>query len=373
MAVDVQTQFYSSVKAQATAQVNAYGQAGAQWLQTNTGVDANAQVNQQGAAAAQLFQNGYDPTNQNDNQAMVFVIAAGLNAIQTPPGIGTILSGALLTLYEVAKPMACPVAAFFHAIGISQSDCSSPPCQVNGPAPTPGSILSSITLPAGATQPGTFAQFVLGALAQNAASVGNCKSAIPPEAIVDAAVRMWNANHAGPAQDLYVPPLLPFSPIIPAVVNGVNGTIQNSDTGNVDPNIYYAFLPIGSTDFGDLAHAPPVLTSDYYSSPFYSTWGFPIPSVARTVRVNTGAYTGGASGNAAAGSSSTSSAIKHAAVAAGGGVAAGLLYAWVTGKAIDAVFGNAWGTLTRWAMDGVHAIEGKGFVAERPRKRRRTR
>lgn len=70
-------------------------------------------------------------------------------------------------------------------------------------------------------------------------------------------------------------------------------------------------------------------------------------------------------------SGSVGAVAKHAAVVAGGGVAAGLVYAWATGKAIDAVFGNAWSTLSRWGGDAIRAVEGKGFAAERRGRRRR--
>src|SRR5579872_28623 len=276
------TQLTSNIKTSASAD-------GAAYIQQATGVDVTqGRVASGISAAGQLAENGFDITSQADQQAMVAVIAGGLSLI---PGVGPILGGALETLYQIAQPLACPTAKFFHDVGISQSDCDSPPCVVNGPVPTPDVLAANFAQPFLAKMSGSFAQFVNGALLVNAASALSCKSAVPPSVIVDAAVNMWNQTHAGPAQDFYVPPLLPMMPMIQQWSNG-----QNSYTGNLDPNLYYAFYPASWTPWGeDLSQAPApppmgnALSQNESFAAIYAQWpNEQYPSPARFVSVNVG-------------------------------------------------------------------------------------
>ena len=173
--------------------------------------------------------------------------------------------------------------------------------------------------------PNAFEQFFLPMLVADLERWANGAGFMMPRDLLAAAAQSWNSTHSSSQTMTYspvdrgVPQYDCFSPV--AQLLGSGGDLKPSASYQADPLI-----------------------------------------------INTGPSTVPSTSGSTIGK-----AAKHAAVVAGGGVAAGLLYAWVTGKAIDAVFGNAWGTLSRWTADAVHAVEGKGFVAERPRKRRRTR
>lgn len=243
----VSADFQASVNTQLNAQLSAAGSQAASYVQQQTGVDVtNARTAAGAAAAAQLASNGFDPTNEQSRQAMVAVIAGGLALI---PGVGPILGGALETLYQIAQPIACPTAAFFHAIGISQSDCNSPPCSTTGTVATPQSIWNGTRVPPAAKVKGSFAQVVWGALVSNAASAMACKSAIPPGLIVDAVVAQWNATHQGPQTPVFVPPLslggtmgVYTTPTVPLIREfSVSSGNPFASSGGIDPNVYYAF------------------------------------------------------------------------------------------------------------------------------------
>jgi hypothetical protein len=354
------------VTASYTAQIGANLQsnasaAGASYIQAQTGVDVTqGRVASGVAAAGHLATNGFDPTNPDDRQAMVATIAGGLSLI---PAVGPALGAALEALYQIAQPLACPTAKFFHAVGLTQSDCDSPPCSYSGPAPTVDSLASSFAQPPAAGGPG-FAQMVNGALLTNAASALACKSSVPPSVIVDGIVTIWNRTHQGPAVDIYIPPLLPMMPLIPQW-----GSVNNRYTGSVDPNLYYAFTPASTTYWSeDLSQAPApppnsAPPANIYGA-LYAAWPFEaFPSPARYVQVNQGALIeptaathvarlqvagivraaqAAQAAQAAAGSSAASTA---GAVVAGVGVAALLATAvvsWATGKAIDVVLTQAW-------------------------------
>jgi hypothetical protein len=272
----------ASFSSYVNGKVSGLGAQGSAWVQSNTGVDAsNPRVAAGASAAATLVSNGFDPTSASDRQAMVSVIAGGLCLI---PGVGPILGSALEVLYQIAQPLACPTAKLFHTLGISASDCDSPPCSYQGPAPTAETIQNNFDKPVTLHFPGSFGQITWGALCTNAASAMACKSSVPYDVVVDAVVAMWNATRQGPAADIYVPPLgiapdgmSPTLPIVPTWDQGSGG--YWSQTGGVDPNVYYAFFPMVMTPWQTLSAAPPGPGQKNVLGSY---------SPARTVSVNTG-------------------------------------------------------------------------------------
>jgi len=70
--------------------------------------------------------------------------------------------------------------------------------------------------------------------------------------------------------------------------------------------------------------------------------------------------------------STASSVAGHVAFAGGGAVLGGLLYAWATGKAIDAVFGSSWEIAKDWVGRAVGEVDA-AFAAAETNSRRRKR
>ena len=357
--------FSAQLQANITAQA---GSAGAQYIQQQTGVDVTQTRVANGiSAGGQLIAHGFDPTSANDRQAMVAMMCAGLSLIEP---VGGVLAAALEALYQIAQPLACPVAKFFRDIGISQSDCDSPPCAYSGPAPTVDVLAANFALPQMWQIPGTFGQLATGALLTNAASALSCKSSVPPSVIVDATVNAWNQANAGPAVDVYVPPLMPLMPFIPQWTN-----VQNNYSGSTDPNLYFAFVPAAFLYWGDditKAPAPPpmdafIQAQQQIFGALYAAWpSEQYPSPSRYVQVNVGAPLGAtdiqkhivnlapivsamakeSQANLAASQSKATTAAKAAAGTAAifgaGALGIAAVVAYAKGRTISAVLDAAW-------------------------------
>jgi hypothetical protein len=234
---------------------------------------------------------------------------------------------------------------------------------------------------------GTFAQFVLAALANFAAQAANCRTSLPPGVIVDAAVKIWNQTHQGPAEQILVPPLQQTNKGITAYGNvsiitawqnvqqGGGGGGLASNSGR-DPYAYYAFSRVIDIDPGDhpntssmpsgagpwtpwsVSPNPPLVDAvSVFGSATSASWTDP----PRIVMVNTGAPISS--------STTASSAVKHGLAFSAGGVAAGLAYSFISGKAANAVFGNAWSQFMALTKESIGAVEKTLGVRETRRRR----
>jgi hypothetical protein len=287
--------------AQVQASLKAQSASVQQQIAAETGVDTtDARVGQGATAAASLAENGYNPDNQGDNDKLVAAIAGGACLI---PGVGPLLGGAVEGLYLTGKIAACPVINAFNAIGIGGGSpgCGAPPCKSSGPS-TPGDVLSHLKhLPAMAK--GSFAELAVGSLAFFAAQNANCKGGVPPAAIVDALVAMWNKTHQGPAVGYWIPALdvapsgnlaapAPAPELFASAAN-----VSDKKTGNVDPNIFYAFQPAASiaskegfTSVGTgYGQRPASFNAAQNWAPFLISGGFFGSTIPRIVLLNSGA------------------------------------------------------------------------------------
>lgn len=242
---DVQTDFYASLQGRATAA----GKSAEASLKAQTGVDVtNARVQAGAAAAVDLAQNGFNPNDPESEAKLVHAIAGGAALL---PGVGPLIGGAVEGLYAFGKAIACPTEQFFASVGLSTlpPQCGGAPCKSSGNWTTAGIIASNAqSLPA--MPRGSFAQFAVGALATGAANAANCKGALPPGVIVDAAIAIWNKTHAGPIVAILIPPLNQTnsgitafgSPSIIAAWQNISGSTPASKAGK-DPYAFYAFGP----------------------------------------------------------------------------------------------------------------------------------
>lgn len=249
---DLSTTFQGQLQSRATA----LGGQASSTLKAQTGIDVTSQrVTQGAAAAASLAQSGYNPASSSDNTKLVTAIAGGAALI---PGVGPLIGAAVMGLYAVGSAVACPTEQFFASVGLSTlpPQCGGSPCKSSGNW-TPQGILASGAKSLPAMPNGSFAQFVVGALAQFAASAANCKGAtLPPGTIVDAAVNAWNATHAGPAVRYLVPPLSQVNkgmtaygpPTIIPTWSSVSGSTPAARAGK-DPYAYYGFGPVAAVQY----------------------------------------------------------------------------------------------------------------------------
>ena len=260
-------------------------------IYAETGVDtSNARVQQGAAATLDLAQNGYNPNSKEDSAKLIHAISGGLCLV---PGVGLILGGAVEGLWAVGNAIATPVQNAFASIGLGDRD-DAPPCQSSGNW-TPALILSINKGRLPATPKGSFAQFVIAALAMYAAQSSNCKGGFPPSAVVDGALAIWNKTHYGPAIPYYVPPLAANAQHSASVSPYIIPTWDKSSdkyAGSVDPNAFFAFGPAALGQ-------PHALVKDITNP---ATWGLNVPfTIApaspnfqyhtdpRVIMVNTGA------------------------------------------------------------------------------------
>jgi len=289
--VDPMVQQYQT---QLTGQTNSLGTQGQAQLNQLTGGSVTGATVQNGANALNALQaSGYDPGSAADNANLVNAISAGLCLI---PG-GAIAAAGVQGLWFVGQRIACPVERLFHNLlgGALSPACGGQPCATTGNWTIASILAASALPPVSATGPGTFAGFVLPALAANTMAALNCKPALPPGAIVDACAALWNSQHGGPSVDLYVPPLNDnVPPLIPTWQNITGTTSFDRATGNADPNAYFAFQPSGWEKFSDLGAppwpAPPAATASHGWGTSAVTWGGPslAASAPRRVTVNVG-------------------------------------------------------------------------------------
>ena len=244
----------ADLQARVQANVDNLSAQGKAALLQNTGVDiTNARVQQGAASAVSLVQNGFTPGNPQDDALLVHSIAGGLCLV---PAVGPILGAAVEALWAVGNVAACPTVKLFASLGFGDvgPECGGPPCRTSGTWTT-AQVMAASRLPE--LVPGTFRAFVIPALAVYMAQALNCKASFPPSIVVDAAVAIWNATHAGPQVDIYVPPLPSGEiglPLIPFWQN-TTGCDPNGVCGQ-DSNVYYAFWPMLFTYWKVLAQAP---------------------------------------------------------------------------------------------------------------------
>lgn len=332
-----------SLSAQAQAQVqsnlNALGTSAKAQIQAQTGVDLNNQRVQQGATSALgLLQHGYDPSSDADSAELIHAIAGGCALI---PG-GAVFGAYVELMWQVGNQVACPLENAFAQIGLGQASpaCGGAPCTSSG-GWTAQTIIDASSLPANWNAPGSFSSLAVGALATCAAKGLNCKGGTPPGLVIDAVVAIWNKTHAGPPVQIWIPPL--------GLAPGLGGgspvlipfwqNVSSSTTGSVDPNVYYAFKPVSDVPTATL---PAVA---------YTLGGSTPPQV---VSINSGP----AVVPAGVTPPKTTTAAGHASALVLGVAAGGLLNAWVTGKAVDKVFGGAWDIVAGWVKGGLGAVEG---------------
>jgi len=262
-------------------------------LKAETGVDVNQQRVAQGASSAiSLAKNGYNPDSPSDNANLVHAIAGGLCLV---PGVGPLLGAAVEGLWLVGNTVACPLENAFASIGFGSPSpaCGGKTCSTSGNW-TAQSVLEDSGINASKLPKGSFASFVIPAIAANTAQSMNCKSGIPPEVVVDAAAAIWNKVHAGPAVDVFVPPLNTTwnpagvaSPTGSAIMIPFWQSVSNSNTGNVDPNLYFAFQP-----FSQIAAKLKFTASDvkaHFAMYFPPGPGLWITTPGRVVSINSGA------------------------------------------------------------------------------------
>jgi hypothetical protein len=344
LGTDLQTSVTAEFNSQLSTRLTAAGTAGAAQLQSLTGVNVNnARVAAGAAATVALAKSGYNPADPGSDALLIHAISGGLCLI---PGVGPLLGAYVELMWQIGNAVACPVQKFFSSIGLSQGDCDSPPCASSGNWSAGGLLLGASQSHGLPPMPvGSFASFVVPALAAYLAQADNCKGGFPPSVVVDAAVNIWNATHAGPAVDLYVPPLSPTLTgldILPHWQNAT-GCLPNG-VCDTDPNVAYAFAPLSSTYWGNLASAPP---PPPYAG-FVGAYDAP-----RTVSVHTGAPISATKaitmhlgpGGTAVASSAPSTGQKvaiGAAVAAGSVVTSSALIAWATGESFSQLWKGLW-------------------------------
>lgn len=199
-----------------------------------TGSQSNTDKIAQGAqAASNLAQNGFDPSNPQDNAELIQAIAGGM-CLAGP--VGCSLGGAVLGLWTVGNAIGCPVSNAFASIGLG-TGCNYG-CRTTGNF-TPSSALS-IHGPSPAPPIGSFAALAWAALAHYAAQQSNCQGGPPPDVIVDAVVAIYNQTHDGPAEAYFVPPLNAGTISIPIVAT--DDTVRTwNGVSQEDPNVEYAF------------------------------------------------------------------------------------------------------------------------------------
>lgn len=286
--------------AQVQAQLKAQASSVQATLANETGVDTtDARVGAGAQATASLVQNGYNPENQDDNDKLIAAIAGGACLI---PGVGPLLGGAIEGLWQIAKPLSCPVINAFASIGLGGGSpaCGAPVCKSKG-LTTPAAVLANLQHKPPMPK-GSFAELAYGSLAYFAAQNANCKGGVPPNAVVDSLLAIWNKTHAGPAIGVFIPPLdlAPSGSLAapapgPGIV-GVAGNVTDQKTGNVNPYIYYAFQPVsaivaheGMSQIGTgLGQRPKNLNAAQDWSPWFLTTGFFGATVPRIALLNSG-------------------------------------------------------------------------------------
>lgn len=292
--------FTASYQAQLQTKINSLGPQAAALLRQQTGVDVNDARVQKGAAATlDLATHGFDPNSKADEDKLITAIAGGL-ALIVP--VGTALAASLEGLYQLSGALACPMMQLAETLGLGRRSpaCGGQPCVSTGNWTT-ASVLSSNAPTLPTLRTGTFADFVVGALAAAAASAGNCQATMPPGILVDAAVMIWNETHQGPAEQILVPPLaqtnkgltaFQTSPLITAWTS-ITGSRGQALRAGKDPYVYYAFGRVIDIDPGD---APNYSTQPSGAGP-WQPWGvapYP-PLVDATTPFGSGSLTVSAS------------------------------------------------------------------------------
>jgi len=269
-------------------------------IQAVTGIDTgNPQVQQGAASALSLAQNGYNPDNPDDSAKLVHAISGGLCLI---PGVGLVLGGAVEGLWLVGNAVAKPLGRLLYSIGISGFNPDAPPRETSGGWTASKILKAQHELPP--MPRGSFAAFVVPALAEYAAQSSNLKGDMPPATVVDAAVLIWNKTHAGPAVPYYIPAMgaqagglgvAPTDFILGSAFQRTTYTNPHTPAAKagIHPNVYYAFGPakLGQGD----AQVSNVADMKTWKFPFSVPFSLPLvppvitPTKPRIVMVNTGA------------------------------------------------------------------------------------
>jgi hypothetical protein len=223
------------------AQLQASAQA---YLDNNTTTAANdGRISNGAAAAASIIQNGYNPDNASDNQALVTTIAGGCSLI---PGVGPILGAIIIGMYEIGTQVIAPLVD--KLLGYS----STPTCSSSGNWTTAG-VLANCGITS-FPPAGTLAGLVVPALGKAYAQQMNCDAfnkvpgTIPYgfQMTVGPLLKMWNQTTGGDLIDYFVPRMTTYD-----WPGGGGG--GNIFTGNIDCAAGpfcsavlapYAFLPI---------------------------------------------------------------------------------------------------------------------------------
>lgn len=340
----VTAQYSADLQARLQTQISTYQQT----LADKTGINTtNARVSQGAQSAVALVQGGYNPSSASDNANLVHAIAGGCALI---PGAGPLLAGAVETLWLVGNQIACPVTDAFASVGLGTA-CNAPPCSTTGAPWTAAGLLASNAQGLPAMPTGSFASLAVPALATYAAAAGNCKGGMPPDVIVDAVVAIWNQTHAGPAVGYFIPPIATLGSfgssgsgsITPdLLVVGAGGGSTPAGRAGKDPNAYYGFGPVSTIiSDGYYESNPPANVNQAQDwTPFYVAPAPPGMSATtpRIVMVNSGAVVAPAK-------SATSVVVESSASLLAGGLAGGLLFAWISGQAANVVFDSTWAHL----------------------------
>jgi len=240
-------------QAELQGRINALGSQGAATLQSATGIDVTQGRVASGAAAAlSLAQGGFDPTSSDDEGKLVAAISGGLCLI---PAVGPILGASVEGLYQVGEAISCPLMKVVSSLGIGPLPpaCGGSACTTSSNWTTAG-VLSNNVRALPSRPQGSFQELVVSALASFASSAANCKATLPPGVIVDAAVKIWNQTHAGPAVAYLVPPLNQINQGIvafgdPSSILTTWPTVSGpgpAEQAGKDPYAYYAFQPLSS-------------------------------------------------------------------------------------------------------------------------------
>lgn len=318
----------------------------------------NARVGQGAQAAASLIQTGFNPDSQDDQQKLVTAIAGGM-ALIAPPA-GPMLAAATEAIYQIGRGLSCPVTAAFASIGLGTlpPECGGKVCQTSGNW-TPAGILADSGVP---TPPrGSFASFVLGALAVYSAKAANCQGGFDASDVVDAAVNIWNQVYGAPSELIFVPPLSALGgPLIP---RGQSLTLNGKNVP--DPNLTYAFQPVSALG-GSAWPVTGLNPSNWTRDPPFpiSNW-LPGYTPPRAVRVHTrpprtlvlGPLVRSSAQQAA--STQAASTAKTVAIAGAGTVAAVAVAGSAWALLENQTLGYFWGKAFDKAWDSVKGLFGK--------------
>jgi hypothetical protein len=241
----------------------------------HSGVDLNSPQASQAAGtiatgaalAADIGKNGLDLSKPEDQQKVFHAMLAGI-ALIVP--VGTAFAAFAEVGYALGKVMACPLT---HLFGGTSPECGDPPCTTSH-GWTAKIVLDGSGLPA--YPKGSFGELATGMLALNAANQDNCLDHLTPDHVVDGAVNVYNMTHAGPAVDVYVPPLATLAP--PLVHSGQGLGVNVPLDTRAD-----AFKPLSQCGW---------LVQNWARTGYMMTEGGALTGGAiraRTVRVNAGA------------------------------------------------------------------------------------